>query len=214
MSSIVDLSGLDRLIDRVRKLERPNAESLMTSFRLIIAQDNKRGVLAGQDKDGNPMTPVTYRPKGPTVKIGAKSAARFRNNNKARGGGAFAGFGLHAAGLNNNLTRGEYQQLTGPPLAPRGAHSRVITNLVSDDPNQFERSADGTLWTTWCAWFEVVSTKGVPFLPFHFHGGRRLPRRDLAGVRPWGRDRARRAAVAWMSDLIRNQPFDPSSYAA
>lgn len=201
MASIVDLSGLDRLISRVRRLESPNAKPLMITWMDIIVADNRKGVLAGLDKDGVPMKPVTYRPKGPTVGVNARSASRFRNNAIRKG--HFGGFGPHAAGLHNNLTRGEYEQLTGPPLAPRGAFSRVITNLMTG----FEIPPIGSsAWTAYGAWFEVVSTKGVPFLRAHFNGVGRLPVRDLRGVRPEGREKARRAAIAWMSDQIRIQP--------
>jgi hypothetical protein len=196
MASIVDLRGLDNIVNRVRRLERLDATPLMATWMKIITDDNRKGVLAGLDKDGNPMRPVTYRPKGPTVGIKAKSASRFRNNQAANKRGAFLGFGPHASGLNNNLSRGEYEQLTGPPLAPRGQFSRVITNLIPD----FAPSADGRVWTAWGAWFDVVSTKGRPFLHYAFG------RRDLRGVRPEGRLKARKDAIAWMADQIRNQP--------
>lgn len=208
MSVIVDLSGLDRLIRRVGKLKRLDAVPLMASWMKIIEEDNRKGVLAGLDKDGNPMPAVTYRPKGPTVKIGAKSAAKFRNNAKAGAKrGEFFGFGPSLAGLNNNLSRAEYEQLTGPPLAPRGQFSRVITNLKLG----FTEDPFGIKWTAYGVWFEVVSVKGRPFLQYHFKGiryrgwhGSSFKRRNLAGVRPAGRDKARRAAVAWMRDQIRS----------
>jgi hypothetical protein len=204
MSAIVDLSGLDRILARVRRIEHPNVELLMATWQDLIVNDNRKGVLAGLDKDGQPMRPVTYRPKGPTVGIKAKSAARFRNNQAANRRGAFLGFGPHASGLHNNLTTGEYEQLTGPPLAPRGAFSRVITNLV---PGSEEPPAGTSVWTAYAAWIDVVTTKGVPFLPFAFRT------RDLRGVRPEGRLKARRAAVAWMSDQIRIQPTGTFSQA-
>jgi hypothetical protein len=203
MSAFVDLSGLDNLIARLRMIERMDATLLMVTWKKIIEEDNRKGVLAGLDKNGVPMARVTYRPKGPTVKIGADSASRFRNNVSGRiKKGEFGGFGVHAAGLHNNLLTREYEQLTGPPLAPRGQFSRVITNLTTD----FAPSADGRVWTAWGAWVDVVSTKGVPFLSAHFKGKGRLPKRDLRGVRPEGRLKARKALIAWAADLIRRQP--------
>lgn len=204
MSAIVNLDGLERIIARVRRLERLDAKPLMKTWMDIIVSDNRKGVLAGTDKDGDPMKPVTYRPKGPTVGIKAKSAARFRNNQAANRRGEFFGFGPHASGLNNNLTRGEYEQLTGPPLAPRGAFSRVITNL---QPGFEEPPAGSTVWTAYGAWYEVVDTKGRPFLHYAF------ARRDLRGVRPEGREKARKAAIAWMADQIRIQPTGTYSQA-
>ena len=200
MSVLVDLSGLDRLVSRVRKLERPQAELLMTTWMKIIEEDNRKGVLAGTDKDGVRMAPVTYRPKRPALSIGVGASSRLRNNANGRSKvGISAGFGPHAAGFHNNLTRREYEQLSGPPLAPRGQFSRVITNLKTD----FYPSPDGKTWTAYGFWLDVVSTKGRAFLHAHFNGFGRLPRRDLTGVRPEGREKARRAAIAWMSDQIR-----------
>lgn len=229
MSVFVDLTGLDRLWKKVNKLGRLDATPLMATWMDIISDDNRKGVLAGLDKDGNPMAPVTYRPKGPTVGIGAKSASRFRNNAKGRSkAGTFAGIGSHAAGLNNNLLRREYEQLTGPPLAPRRQFSRVITNLVT----MYDESSDGKTWHAYGFWDEVVDVKGRPFLQYHFQGrgggsggsggifggflrrasrgffggggrGGRTKKRDLTGVRPVGREKARKAAIAWMSAEIR-----------
>ena len=200
MSSFVDLTGLDRLIKRLDTFLFLDATPLMATFMRIIEEDNRKGILAGTDKNGGYMPAVKYRPKGPTVGIKERSAARFRNNARASSKvGVFAGFGPRASGLNNNLTRGEYEQLTGPPLAPRGQFSRVITNLKTG----FEHSPNFMQWTAYGAWFDVVSTKGRPFLGAHFRGAGRLPIRDLAGVRPEGRAKARRAAIAWMSDAVR-----------
>src|SRR5947209_6256359 len=93
----------------------------------------------------------------------------------------WAGFGRLMAGLG------------GPPLAPRGASSRVITNLFT----QHGRDPADNTWFAEGAWFEVVSTRGIPFLMAHFTGaatGRghrvKLPVRDLRGVRPQGRQEA------------------------
>src|SRR6202034_3051404 len=92
------------------------------------------------------------------------AAQRNTKNSRARRG-AFAGFGLHASGLHNNLTAAEYKLLGGPPLAPRGAFSRVITNFMTD----WAKLRDG-LWQVTFWWEDVVSTKGVPFLRYHFEG--------------------------------------------
>lgn len=194
MSSIVDLRGLDRLISRVRALGTPDASPLMMTWQRLIIEDNRRGVLAGLDKDGNPMRPVTYRPVGK----GAKPTKSQKNNAKGRRG-VFGGIGPNPAGTNNNLRPDEYRRLSGPPLAPRGAFSRVITNLRTG----YEHSAGSDLWTAYGFWDEVVSVNGRPFLSAHFRGAGRLPVRDLRGVRPEGREKARRAAIAWMSDQVR-----------
>jgi phage gpG-like protein len=56
----------------------------------------------------------------------------------------------------------------------------------------------------------VVSTRGVPFLDAHFTGastGRghavHLPRRDLRGVRPQGRQEAVVALNEWLARLLK-----------
>lgn len=202
MKAYVDLMGLDNLLARVREIESPDATPLMATFGKIIFEDNKRGVLAGTDKDGRRMPGVSYRPVGKTKKL---TLAQKNTNNARQRKGAFSGFGPAAAGLHNNLARSEYEKLGGPPLAPRGAFSRVITNLRT----AYERVSSHT-WEAYGMWFEVVSTKGVPFLGAHFDGksvGRgkkvKLPVRDLRGVRPEGREKARKAAIAWLSDQVR-----------
>lgn len=189
-----DLSGIDRLAKFIHAMPRTDSRPLMLTWMKIIEEDNRKGVLAGLDKDGNPMARVSYRPTSPKP---AKVSKDQKNNTNRRSRGVFAGFGPNAAGLNNNLTSGEYRKLDGPPLAPRGAFSRVITNLVTryspDGPDA--RVAEGT-------WRDVVSTKGVPFLKAHFDGIRQKVR-DLRGVRPEGVERARKAAKAWLLDQIR-----------
>lgn len=203
VSSKSDLSGLDRLIDKVRTLgdlSEDKVEPLMLSWRLIIEEDNRKGVLAGLDKDGAPMAPVTYRPVASEGKKPAKLTPAQRNGvAPRRKRGVFAGHGPYASGLHNNLTTAEYRKLSGPPLAPRGAFSRVITNLVTG----YEQLSGG-MWSAYGMWNEVVSVRGIAFLKYHFDGvGQKV--RDLRGVRPEGREKARKSAVAWMLDQIKSR---------
>jgi hypothetical protein len=198
----VDTKGLDRLSKKFQKLIDPDATPLMVTWSRIIDEDNKRGVLAGLDKNGNPMRPVTYRPIGHAQKKLSPNQRNLVAAKKRRG--KYAGIGNHPAGENNNLTSAEYRRLTGPPLAPRGAFSRVITNFLT----RFGRLANGT-WEAVGYWNEVVSKDGVAFLKYHFNGanlkrGGRLPQRDLRGLRPEAQDKARKAARAWMLDIIRS----------
>jgi hypothetical protein len=196
MAAVIDLTGLDRLTARLRMIVDPDATPLMRTWMRIIADDNRRGVLAGIDKDGAPMKPVTYRPVGAPTKLTAAQ------KNNARRRGKYLGFGDHPAGVNNNLASSEYRRLGGPPLAPRGAFSRVITNLLT---------AFGRVGSSWGAigyWNEVVNRDGQQFLEYHFNGAPlkhgRLPKRDLRGIRPEGRQKAAQAARAWMIDQIRS----------
>lgn len=192
MPALVDLNGFDRLRERLAKVAEPNATPLMISWMQIIDEDNRRGIMAGLDKDGNPMVPVTYRP-APYGKLGRVHRRRQAYN----------------PGVGGNLSSREYRLLDGPPLAPRGMGSRVITNLKTG----FGRTGPlDMLWEAYGYWDDVVDKVGKPFLHYHFDGatggGRsrtvRLPRRDLRGVRPQGRQRARYALRAWAIDIIRS----------
>lgn len=203
MPTTLDLSGLSRLHRRLALLKDPDATPLMASWMKTVADGNRRGVLAGLDGDGRPMAPVTYRPKGGILK--PTRAQKNTDNARARRG-AFAGFGVHAAGLHNNLTSSEYRRLAGPPLAPRGAFSRTIANFMVD----YAKLRVG-LWQVTYWWQDVASRKGVSFLRYHFDGatggGRRrsvtLPRRDLRGIRPDDERKVQASLKAWMIDLIR-----------
>lgn len=193
---IENLGAIDRLTARFRMLVNPDATPLMVTWMRLIEADSRRGILAGQDKDGMPLAAVTYRPIGPAQ----KTTRAQRLGLKASQRGRFGGHGPLASGLHNNLTSAEYRQLGGPPLAPRGAFSRTVTNLQTEfDPSA--RSAGR--WEAYGWWDQVVSTKGEKFLHYHFYGiGQK--RRDLTGVRPDGVQKARRAAVNWMRDLVRS----------
>jgi hypothetical protein len=191
-----DYGAMMRLFGR---LADPDPTPMLEEWEGIIRDDNRRGILAGQDKDGNPMVPVAYRPRGEPKK------ANKRQKNGAGIRGIFSGLGPAAAGLHNNLTSREYRKLGGPPLAPRGPNSRVITNLVTD----ITTKPVGGIWAAFGYWDEVVSTRGVPFLMAHFtgaatgRGGRaKLPARDLRGVRPWGRNQAVLAMQRWGRSLL------------
>ena len=160
MPVVYDATGLDRLTKKFQKLSKPPTPTLMITYMKIIADDNRRGVLAGLDRYGNPLAKLKYRP----IAESQKKLTKAQKNN-ARGSGKFAGFGLHAAGVNNNLTSSEYRRLTGPPLAPRGAFSRVITNLGT----RFGQTSAKT-WEAVGYWNEVVNKKGNMFLHYHFNG--------------------------------------------
>jgi hypothetical protein len=193
--TIQNLEGFEHLQARFARLTDLDAVALMVTWTNIISRDNTEGVLAGLDKDGTPLRPVTYRPYEVT------DLTRRQRNNAARNRkrGIFAGIGNFPAGLNNNLTMSEYRRLDGPPLAPRRQFSRVITNLKFEPPQHA-----GSLWIASARWMDVVSVKGVHFLRFHFDGEGRLPRRDLRGVRPQSIVKAKEAARKWAIAEIRN----------
>ena len=191
----LDMRGLDRLIAHLDKIQNINPRPLLDSTMLVMFDDNRKGILKGTDRHGGYMLATTYRPEGK----GKRANARQKNNQKGRRTqGEFFGFGPHAAGLHNNLTTAEYRKLNGPPLAPRRQYSRVITNykLRPYIVDRFRFGVEGR-------WEDVVDVKGRPFLHYHFQGSGRLPRRDLAGVRPEGMAEIRRRFVNWARDQIR-----------
>jgi hypothetical protein len=174
-----------------------------------MQDDNREKVLAGQDKDGNPLAPVTYRPVEDTekhidIRTASSSRLRLGQHHARKRDLLFGGMGPAASGLHNNLTSSEYRRLDGPPLAPRSQFSRVITNLRLGQPIKEAENR----WIAFCYWDEVVSTSGFSFLTVHFNGeplGRNGPsiKRDLRGVRPVGMEKCRNALREWALDAIR-----------
>jgi hypothetical protein len=89
----------------------------------------------------------------------------------------------------------------GGPLIPRSRASRFIANYRVGSI----RRGDGN-WTIIGAWENILSKKGVPFAPFHFDGAGRLPRRDLRGVRPEGRQKITDALSNWLKSKLGGNP--------
>lgn len=199
--SRANVAAIDRIIHQLDRLVEPDASDLMEEWEDIVTEDNRRGVLAGTDGFGRPMTPVTCRPKDGKPK---RVTARQRNNFRP-GHQRFSGRGPAASGFNNNLTSAEYRRLGGPALAARGEHARVITNLQTE--HHYDRGRK--VWEVVAGWVEVVSVKGVEFLIAHFTGARvgrghkvKLPVRDLRGIRPGGQQEMGAAVERWGHDYI------------
>ena len=204
--STADTAGLGRLQARLAKIANPNPVPLLETIARVMDDDNRRGILASEDGNGNPMVAVTYRPVSPkTGQVvrggkGAKLTIEQRLGQAARTSrGKYSRIGSGAERTNNNLTSAEYRKLGGPPLAPRKQFSRVITNYM-----QRYGQTSATTWEVIGAWINVLSKKGVPFLRFHFDGEGRLPTRDLRGIRPWGMEKIRSASRAWWLDIVRS----------
>jgi hypothetical protein len=173
-------------LEKLQRLADPDPTPVLEAWERVIDEDNTKGILAGTDKDDQPLKPVTYRPQ---VKV--KRVTKNQRNNTR---GEVSGFGPLAAGLHNNLPYADYLALGGPPTAPRGKDSRVITNLVTGhgrDPAADDR------WFAAGAWQEVVDVRGEPFLERMFRT------RNLAGLRQWGRNRAVEVLKDWVRDLLR-----------
>jgi hypothetical protein len=169
----LDLTGLDRLERAVKSLGEISYAPLMAEWETILSDDNTRSAMAGIDGKGNPLQPVTYRPKS-VRRIDYKLLS------------------------NNNLTSSHYRSLAGPPLAPRGMQSRIVTNYRTASAEL----SDGR-WTAIGAWEDVLSTKGVSFLRYHFTGSGALPVRDLRGIRPDVRVEARRSLRDFLTQYMR-----------
>ncbi len=191
------LSGTQRLSD--------HAEPLMEYCERVIEEGNRKGVLAGTDKDGNPAPTLHYRPVTPGGRKPTVAERLGQHPRKKRGD--YAGKGAYKAFrpdvlANNNLSSRAYRQLGGPYLAPRGQFSRIITNLMTAhgrDPS------DPNVWFATGAWVEVVTVKGDRFLSYHFDG--LVPGTDgafdLRGIRPDDMKEIERAKHEWAMLTIR-----------
>lgn len=87
--------------------------------------------------------------------------------------------------------KGRYAGASGPPIAPFGAASRVVTN--------FRAQVKGSRppYTVQAGWENVVSSKGVPFLPFLDQGVRGKARGKTSAGRLFHRVKAKLTG-SWM----------------
>ena len=184
-----------------------HAPDLLRELARVIVEDNRRGVLAGLDKDGNPLAEVTYR-KGKARPAKGRTGRRFGVPVLGHYLGPELQLGnavLAASPGAGNLTPAEYRKLTGPPLAPRGARSRSIANLIYREAAQHGPGE----WVVTAGWVNVVSKTGVPILAAHFEGAKcgkryrvKLKVRDLRGVRPRGMAEAGKRTLDWAKPLL------------
>jgi hypothetical protein len=220
------LRSLDALRDPARV--RPMLDEMLAT----IYEDNRRGVMLGLDKDGKPAPPLKYRgaariqssPRtrstgtfGQSTRVGSTTGevlirgrapgrlnplgkALERHNANPANATKQGKRTLHYAVLpNNNLRTDQYRKLTGPRLAPRRDQSRAIANLVFREPRLF-----GWGWRLEAYWKDVLTPKGRKLLPPHFEGRiKKTPAYDLRGVRPWGMERMRHIARAFVLGLLK-----------
>lgn len=223
--------GFDRSYRAMFRLETMTnyVGPLINAWTDVLIEDNRRGVMQGLDGDGKPMAPTKYRHS--IVQKGAGEAGdKFFNAS----GEAFTNMETPSAfffanlsgamgvgsrpGPSGNRSSREYRRASGPPLAPFGPGSRVISNYTVEPVIENGGNTIGVEG----GWDDVVSTKGVEFLPFHFRGATsskaffaksiagdnfHLPRRNLVGLRRWGRIQARKELEAWIEWLLtQSQP--------
>ena len=190
-----DWQGFRELQTRLSRCVHLDATPLIEQWEAIIVEGNRRGVLSGRDGNDQPMPALKYR-NGKGKRTGNRKVPDFGTSKHGS-----TGFGPYAVGLHDNLTTGQYMNLTGPRLAPRGERSRSIKNLETETRHDPAKNR----WEAVGAWRQVVSVKGVYFLPFHFDPapGSRLPRYDLRPVRPKDFQFCANALRAFVRQLLR-----------
>ena len=165
MSSGVELQGFDLLDEQMSRMQNFDPTPLLNQWADVIVEGNRRGVLSGLDGFDNPMPALKYR-NGAGKRTARRRVPHFGRTYLDTPSGPVRIKGPFAAGFDQNLSSSQYQEYTGPRLAPRRDESRVITALhtaINYDP------ATNT-WEVVGAWADVVSATGVPFLKFHFEG--------------------------------------------
>jgi hypothetical protein len=195
----VDYAALDDLIRRVNELAHPDPRPLLTVWKDRIVTGNRDGILARTDGNGQPLRDAQYRPKPSARAWTAADQAEHLRTTHLRHRAPIA------AGHGDGLSPAQYRQLSGPGLAPRGANSRVITHLATE---QGYDTANQVYFVS-ANWFDVVSSTGVQFLLAHFTGaatGRNhatiLPVRDLRGIRPWTQTAMLGDVTRWGETLV------------
>ena len=184
----VSWPGYDALIQKLQTLKDPDLMPVMEVWRATIIEGNRRGVLSGLDGHNRPAPALVYR----------NGAGRKTRNRRVPDYGTTR----YTATINDNLTTKQYQQLTGPRLAPRGEQSRIIKNLFVD----ILVKGNPRTWALKGSWYEVRSRDGVEFLPTHFlgkwinkpFGWFKMPKYDLRPVRPEDRDMCFNALKAFV----------------
>lgn len=107
-------------------------------------------------------------------------------------------YGTTVARLKNPRT-GAYKGLFGPPLAPHGASSRVITHFRA---RVNKRAGE---WQVLAGWQGVQGRSGYPFLVAHDLGLGRLPARPIFGMSPRTSANNRKLLAEWASTAMRGR---------
>ena len=220
-------AGFERVFNALFRLETVTnfVGPLITAWTAVLIEDNRRGVMQGIDGDGKRMKPTKYRKSLRQTSAGESGDMFFNaqgeafSNVETPQGFSFANLtGQNDSpgfkpGPSANLKNREYRKLTGPPLAPRGPASRVISNYTVEPLT----SNNGNTVGVEGGWEDVVSDKGFEFLPVHFQGfgsqnpvfassisgpNRNMPRRNLVGLRAWGKAQARKELNEWVKWLM------------
>jgi len=196
------------------------AGDLIGRWAAVLIEDNRRGVLAGLDRHDRQVIPTNYR--NSFVQAGRDKPTTVQ---EVKGwlvnvsGGPGPGF---KPGAGWDLTKKEYREQSGPPLAPRGMASRIISNYTVAPMHQ---PGAGGMVGVEGGWDDVLNDRGEEFLQYHFDGtgmhrggayaswtkrrgvgrGKNMPRRDMAGLRKWGKDQAKKELREWVRELMEVQ---------
>ena len=171
-------------------IAEPDPTPLLERWEGILFEGNRRGVLAGTGGDGNLLPRVSYR-------LGLRSAVpRVRMRGALR---------LTRRAVSSR----DYLHASGPPLAPFGEASRVISNFAT------RAVQSGHEYYVECGWIDVLSRPtrnrpAEPFLKYHFRSAglalaktAPFPKRDLRGVRPITVPKLRAATEQWIRALVK-----------
>ena len=206
----------------MRLVELPSQMNLLGQrLAATMMVTNRYGVLAGiagANMQGNPLKATNekrYRTSQPST--GAPNVELPRDRNALMGQAmltiAPAEYGdsdlaqVTRSGQYNpssvDSSRSYYAKLTGPPLAPHGELSRVITN--------YEVGVTATLGSLQLVgqWSGIVgfnrkTNREDAFIQKHFDGsGGRFPKRDLRGALPWDKEQLTRQVWAWIDEIAK-----------
>jgi len=171
----IDLSGFDRLSQRITTFVDADYTPLMEEWERILHEENEAGLKRGEDCDGNPMPP-TWRER--------HDESRWM---RGKGGKPFKALGKQEGG-------------TGPPLLPRDT-SRAVELAMTRSGR--DGSAVWFAALGWPG-FATNSGLWIPSLHAHPDADARYPRRDIISrPRPAAIKRARKALRSYVRSLMR-----------
>lgn len=191
--SRVDTSAIDAVLAKLGRAANVSYEDikpLLEESERILIEGNRKGVLSQQGGHGQRLPDVTYRGSFSKTTY-ARRGQKFGSASGTFKGRKFGGIASGDPHAHGNLTTAEYRRLTGPPLAPRGEQSRVITNCVTSSG----QDGSGRFFVK-RGWKQVLDRRGRPFLKYAFR------KRDLRGVRPWEREQIRKATRVWVKYFL------------
>lgn len=196
-----NLDDVARFAERLKRLNLSEGDvtRLLKNWERLMEEDNRKGVLAGTDKDGNLAPRLKYRPVNVRKMTVEERLGQRPNLRRGKYGGLQKATGNLLA--NNNLTTSAYRKLDGPRLAPRKQFSRVITNA---ETSSFPEVNQHGVYVVVLAWKDIVTPKGKHFLINHFTGNGQA-RYDLRGVRPGGIEKMRDSLRSWAMLTIRGK---------